>query len=114
MHLITDFRPLIYRQHSLRRMLDCRFLYLAPAASQGSSNLVGCEDLDLWLRCQDAFDEVGLQSGEHRRHQDDHSDADGNTADDKCCLHPAFLEEADCRSPFKWHPAVHGSTGLMR
>jgi hypothetical protein len=66
------------------------------------------------LRCQDAFDEIGLKPSKHRRHEDYYCNPNRNPADDKHRLHVAFLQEPDSHDPFEWHPSIHGITGLIR
>src|SRR3569832_276515 len=79
--------------------------------AQRAGDLVRRQELDLRLRGQDALDEIGLETGEHGRHEHDHADADGDAADDEQGLQPSFAEKTHRGDPFERIPAIHGSTG---
>ena len=99
-HLVADLRPLVDRDHTLARPLHDGILdHTLIAGAQWPRHLIRRQQLDLRLRGQDALDEVRLQSRQHRRHEDDHADADRDAADDEQRLQTALAQEADRRDP---------------
>src|SRR5262249_49429598 len=75
--------------------------------TQRSRHFVGGNELDVRLRCQHAFQEICLQAGQHRRHENDDRYADGHRGHDEIGLQTPFLEKPQCSDPLKWPPALH-------
>ncbi len=112
---LDHLRPLVDRHNALARPLHGRVLEFARASPERPRHLIGRNQLDVRLRGQHAIDEIGLESRQHRRHEDDDGDADRDAADDEDRLQPPLAQEAHRRDPFEREPArLHGVNGRTR
>ena len=69
-----------------------------------AGDFLGRQQRDVGLRGERALDQVGLQAGEQRRHEDDDGDADPDADDDEQRLHPPLAQKAHGGDPFEGHP----------
>ena len=107
---VADLLPLVDRAHALRRTLHrCRHDHDRAARRSGRATSSGAMSWICGCDVSTRLMKLACMPGEHRRHEDDDADADGDAADDEHRLHPPSLQEADRGDPFEGQPAVHGS-----